>query len=58
MHPHLCMLGVEIEEVECHKHLRVYLSNGCSWHQHILYLKENAWCRINKMEKKKKIETG
>ena len=53
MHPHLYMQGVQIEEVECHKHLRVYLSNGCSWQQHILYLKEKTWCRKNIMEKLK-----
>ena len=53
MHRHLYIQGVQIEEVECHKHLRVYLSTGCSWHQHILYLKEKAWCRINIMEKLK-----
>ena len=53
MHPHLNMQGGQIEEVECHKHLRNYLSYGCSWHQHILYLKEKAWCRIYIMEKLK-----
>ena len=45
------MQGVQIEEVECQKHLGVYLSNDCTWHQHILYLKEKVWCRINIMEK-------
>ena len=53
MHPHLYMQGVQIEEVESYKRLGVYLSNDCSWHQHILYLKEKAWCRINIMEKLK-----
>ena len=53
IHPHLYMQGVQIEEVECHKHLAVYLSNDCSWHQHIVYLKEKAWCRINIMRKLK-----
>ena len=53
MHPHLYMQGVQIEEVECHKHLGVYLSNDCSWHQPIVYLKEKAWCRIKIMRKLK-----
>ena len=53
MHPHLYTQGVQIEEVECHKHLGVYLSNDCSWQQHIVYLKEKAWCRINIMRKLK-----
>ena len=53
IHPHLYMQGVQIEEVECHKHLGVFLSNDCSWHQHMVYLKEKAWCRINIMRKLK-----
>ena len=52
-HPPLFMQNIQIEEVECHKHLGVYLSNDCSWHQHISYLKEKAWCRINVMRKLK-----
>ena len=47
------MQNVQIEDVECHKHLGVCLSNDCSWHQHITYIKEKAWCRINIMRKLK-----
>ena len=47
------MQNVQIEEVECHKHLGVCLSNDCSWHQHITYIKEKAWCGINIMRKLK-----
>ena len=36
-----------ISEVESHKHLDVFLSNDCSWHKHIDYIKEKAWGRIN-----------
>ena len=53
IHPNLYMQNVQIEEVECHKHLGVCLSNDCSWHQHITYIKEKAWCRINIMRKLK-----
>ena len=47
------MQDVQIEEVEYHKHLGVILSNDCSWHQHISYIKQKAWCRINIMRKLK-----
>ena len=47
------MQNVQIEEVECHKHLGVYLSNDCSGHQHIAYIKEKQWCRINVIRKLK-----
>ena len=53
IHPNVYMQNVQIEEVECHKHLGVCLSNDCSWHQHITYIKEKAWCRINIMRKLK-----
>ena len=51
--PPLYMQNVQIEEVECHKHLGVCLSRDCSWHQHISYLKEKTWCRISVMRKLK-----
>ena len=34
-------------------HLGVFLSNDCSWHKHIDYIKEKAWGRINVMRKLK-----
>ena len=42
-----------ISEVESHKHLGVFLSNDCSWHKHIDYIKEKAWGRINVMRRLK-----
>ena len=36
-----------ISEIESHKHLDVYLFNDCSWHKHVDYINEKAWCRIN-----------
>ena len=53
VHPPLFMQNIQIEEVECPKHLGVFLSNDCSWHKHITYIKEKAWCRINVMRKLK-----
>ena len=39
------------KEVQCHKHLGIYLSTDCSWHKHIEYIKEKAWAMINVMRK-------
>ena len=52
-HPPLFMQNVQIEEVDFHKHLGIYFTNDCSWHQHIDYIKDKAWCRINIMRKVK-----
>lgn len=53
LHPHLYMFNQQITEVDNHKHLGMYLSNDCSWHKHINYIKEKAWTRINIMRKLK-----
>ena len=42
-----------IAEVDTHKHLGIYLSNDCTWHKHIDYVKDKAWARINIMRKLK-----
>ena len=52
-HPPLIMLNQHISEVDCHKHLGLYFTKDCSWHQHINYIKEKAWLRINIMRKLK-----
>ena len=52
-HPPLYMENVQIQEVKSHKHLGLYLSSDCSWHQHISYIKDKAWFRINIMRKLK-----
>ena len=49
LHPPLFMENTPINEVEAHKHL----SNDCSWHQHINYIKDKAWARINIMRRLK-----
>ena len=36
-----------IAEVDTHKHLWIYLSNDCTWHKRIDYVKDKAWARIN-----------
>ena len=52
-HPHLYMQNVQIQKVDSHKHLGIFLSNYCSWHQHINYITEKAWFRINVKRKLK-----
>ena len=47
------MQNHQIIEVDSHKHLGIYLSNDCTWHQHINYIKEKAWSRVNVMRKLK-----
>ena len=53
IHPPLYMQNVQIQEVSTHKHLGLYFSNDCSWHQHIDYIKQKAWFRIHIMRKLK-----
>ena len=52
-HPPLFMQDVQIKEVDYHKHLGLNFSNDGSWHQHIRYITEKAWFRINIMRKLK-----
>ena len=52
-HPPLLMQNHQIAEVNTHKHLGLYLSNDCTWHHHINYIKDKAWFRINIMRKLK-----
>ena len=42
-----------IPSVDSHKHLGVFFSNDCSWHDHIDFIKEKAWKRINVMKRLK-----
>ena len=46
-HPTLFFNDVPIQEVVSHKHLGVYLSQSCDWHNHIDFIKEKAWSRMN-----------
>ena len=43
----------QIEEVNSHEHLGVVLSDDCTWHDHLDYIKCKAWNRINVMRKLK-----
>ncbi|MCG8046489.1 MAG: reverse transcriptase domain-containing protein [Candidatus Thiodiazotropha endolucinida] len=52
-HPPIIMQNQAITEVEHHKHLGVYFSRDGTWHQHINYITEKAWTRINVMRKLK-----
>ena len=36
------MQNVQIQEVDSHKHLGIFLSNDCSMHQHINYITEKS----------------
>ena len=42
LHPPLLVENTPINEVEVHKHIGLYLSNDCSWHQRINYIKEKG----------------
>ena len=53
LHPPLFMQNHQISEVDSHKHLGLYFSNDCTWHQHIKYITDKAWIRINTMRKLK-----
>ena len=52
-HPPVFMQNHQVSEVEFHKHLGLYFSNDCSWHQHIKYITDKAWNIINTMRKLK-----
>lgn len=52
-HPALNMQNQQIKEVDTHKHLGIHFSSDGSWHQHIQYVKDKAWTRINIMRKLK-----
>ena len=53
IHPPLLMEGTQIVEVESNKHLGLIFKSDCSWHNHIDYVKEKAWSRVNAMKKLK-----
>ena len=52
-HPNLVMDQQPIQEVNSHRHLGLALSNDCTWHDHLEYIKSKAWTRINVMRKLK-----
>ena len=53
VHPPLSMENHQISEVDSHKHLGLYFSHDCTWHQHINHITVKAWTRINIMRKLK-----
>ena len=53
VHPPLLMENHQISEVDSHKHLGLYFSHDCTWHQHRNYITIKAWARINIMRKLK-----
>lgn len=52
-HPPVLLDQTPINETTSHKHLGVFLSNDCTWHDHLEYIKSKAWNRINVMRKLK-----
>ena len=52
-HPNVFMNQQPIEEVNSHKHLGIFLSSECTWHEYLEYIKSKAWTRINVMRKLK-----
>ena len=52
-HPNIVMNQQPTEEVNSHKHLGIFLSSDCTWHDHLEYIKSKAWTRINVMRKLK-----
>ena len=38
-----------ISETDAYKHLGLYFTNDYTWHNHINYIKEKAWHRLNIM---------
>ncbi len=53
VHPPIYMSGETIVEVNCHKHLGIFLSRDLHWHQQIEYIKSKALTRINTMRQLK-----
>ena len=47
------MQNQQIQELSSHKRFGLYISNDCSWHEHITYIKDKARGRINVMRKLK-----
>ena len=52
-HPNVFMNQKPIEEVNSHKHLGIFFSSDCTWHDHLEYIKSKAWTRKNTMRKLK-----
>ncbi|MCG8046493.1 MAG: hypothetical protein N0E48_12760, partial [Candidatus Thiodiazotropha endolucinida] len=46
-HPTLYLNEVSINEVTSHKHLGLIFSQCCDWQNHIDYIQEKAWSRMN-----------
>ena len=53
LHPPVFMQNQQISEVDSHKHLGLYFSKDCTWHEHINYITVKAWARVNIMRKLK-----
>ena len=52
-HPPIYMNYQQVNEVNSHKHLGIYLSRDCTWHEQIKHIKAKAWQRIHVMRRLK-----
>ena len=50
--PNIFMDRQPIQEVNSHKHLGIFFSSDCTWHD-LEYIKCKAWARINVLRKLK-----
>ena len=55
-HPNVFMNQQPIEEVNSHKHLDIFLSSDCTWHEHLEYIKSKALTRIINVMRKLKFK--
>ena len=51
LHHSIYMQDQQVADVTSHKHLGLHLSDDCSWHNQIEFIKEKAWVRLNLMRK-------
>jgi hypothetical protein len=46
-HPHFIMDNTQLDKVTSHKHLVIQLNNKLTWHEQIIYVKSQAYKRLN-----------
>ena len=56
IHPPLYINNQQVLEVDCHKHLGLFLLNDGSWHHEMNFILEIALCRINHVNIMRKIK--
>ena len=46
-HPDIVFNNTVIPQVESHKHLGIHLSNNCQWNEHIKFVLDKSWQKLN-----------